>query len=261
MWVPCGSSFFVLLPLSVAFSRRGINAEFTNIPALGRLASQQKQDHSSSMGKRYPLRSLLKQAWIETIENRYSESLINSERGLQVYFCEALLRLFEGADRERLLFIEPYLKFEDQKTGRRPDLVICSGKLITGIVELKYCPRVNLRAESSKGLAKDIETLSFAVTDAGSLVLKNDRYRGKVDREQAFTLAKDAVLCWAGVYCGARVDIGSIVPKNRAEHFKDHYLQLDAITALNSKPSILPRARSQTKATSGKTDGRSTDSR
>ena len=44
------------------------------------------------MVRRSLLRKQLAAAWTETLSPAYANRLVNSERGLQVHFCAALLR-------------------------------------------------------------------------------------------------------------------------------------------------------------------------
>jgi hypothetical protein len=92
------------------------------------------------MNKRSLLRDNLREAWIKTIERHYNSQLINSEHALQVYFCMELLKLFEADNLQRRVFIEPNIQTSCGKT-RFPDVVICNGQKVIGIVELKYTPR------------------------------------------------------------------------------------------------------------------------
>lgn len=141
--------------------------------------------------QRRPLRSQLKEAWGIAINQRYQSELINSERGLQFYFCEALLRIFEDSGVKRRLFIEPRLEILNGTAYRYPDVVICNTRRIIGIVEIKYAPRVR----PQKGVEKDLSTLSFAAREASRLTLSNDRYLGPNAGKKLYPLANDAVLC------------------------------------------------------------------
>ena len=177
------------------------------------------------------LRAQLKRAWKNTIENEYAEQLINSENGLQIYFCAALLAQFKTSNVRRRLFIEPRLRFSDG-SARHPDIVICDTKNIVGIVELKYTPRGR---PGKPSLDKDRETLMQAVTDANSLQISNDRYLGKTLNKRSFSLAKNAVLCWAGVYKGEEIDLRS---KIKNELLRKRFLQLSALTVKDAPPTI-----------------------
>ncbi|MGC1276431.1 MAG: hypothetical protein WBC44_22235 [Planctomycetaceae bacterium] len=177
------------------------------------------------MPKRAMLRKQLVKAWSCTIKEKYDEEqLINSERGLQIYFCHELLKAFGESGKERRIFVEPCVKSVD---GRRyPDLLICNAHRIIGVVEIKYLPRGKPKYD------KDFDTLSFFATHPGGLTVSNDRYRGVSVKKRAFQLADDAVLCWAGVYTGERLNLRLDEPHG------DRFLQLDALTVNDGKPTI-----------------------
>lgn len=80
------------------------------------------------MNRRSLLREQLIEAWWTTIEHQYRGQLINSERGLQVYFCAALLGAFERKGLKRRLFVEPRLAADAER--RYPDVVICNTRSI-----------------------------------------------------------------------------------------------------------------------------------
>lgn len=153
------------------------------------------------MQPRSLLRSQLLRAWHRTIEGEYSEQLINSERGLQIYFCRHLLDEFKCSGVERRLFIEPRVSLADQPDARYPDIVVCHTRRVIGVVEIKYLPRK--RPE----YAKDLNTLSWMSTHGAEVKLSNDRYRGEREAAREYHLAEDAVLCWAGVYTAPEVQI------------------------------------------------------
>lgn len=179
------------------------------------------------MQKRNLLKSHLKTAWIKTIQLYYEGQLINSEHALQVYFCMELLRQFENSQLTRRIFIEPNIVTNCGK-NRFPDVVICNSQKVIGIVELKYTPR------GKPGIAKDLETLGFGANE--SLEIVNKRYHGpKKDDLKNYTVATDAVLCWAGIYKGERIDLKSIATEQR---FQDRFLQMHGVTNKNDSPKI-----------------------
>ena len=178
------------------------------------------------MRTRSTLRSQLKRAWETTIEQHYDHQLINSEHGLQAYFCVELLQEFD--DMSRRIFIEPQMSFPNGQR-RHPDLVICDSKSIIGIVEFKYTPK---KRPSYK---KDLETLGLAVEHAKTLKISNDRFKGVVSDEKSYKLSPTAVLCWAGVYSGEAVSF----KKSEVVHkLGKHFLQLDARTIKGKKATI-----------------------
>lgn len=75
------------------------------------------------MQSRSLIRSQLTAAWHRTIHAEYPEQLINSERGLQIYFCKHLLDLFESANVSRHLFIEPRLTIPEDGQAKYADIV------------------------------------------------------------------------------------------------------------------------------------------
>lgn len=182
------------------------------------------------MQTRHVLRAQLARAWETTIREKYVGQLINSEHGLQTYFCAALLQEFQASKTARRLFIEPRLRFSDGSAGRHPDVVICNTKSIVGLVEIKYVPRGKPTYE------KDLETLRLAVANAETLTISNDRFRGVTSDNRPYPLARDAVLCWAGVYAGTAVDLRA---KISDQSLASRFLQLNALTTADEDPKIV----------------------
>ena len=180
------------------------------------------------MSQRNLLRSQLKQAWRNTITTKYQNQLINSERGLQVYFCSELLQAFEENGVKRRIFVEPRVSARDVQDFRYPDIVICNTNRIIGIVELKYTPRIFAH------YLKDLLTFDFVESHLNALTISNDRFLGRTIDNRAFPLAPDAVLCWAGVYSGQWVDLSSKI----SHELHARFLQLDAITEKDQDPII-----------------------
>ena len=183
-----------------------------------------------TMQPRSLLRSQLLRAWHSCIEGEYSDQLINSERGLQIYFCRHLLDEFENSGVERRLFIEPRVSLADQPDARYPDIVVCHTRRIIGVVEIKYLPRTRPQYE------KDLNTLSWMSKHGAEVKLSNDRYRGEREAAREYHLAEDAVLCWAGVYTAPEVQI---------THPSDTQLQkrlsvMHAITESGKPAEVLP---------------------
>jgi len=179
------------------------------------------------MQKRSLLRRQLIAAWKQTIDTRYSNQLINSERGLQCYFCAALLQEFDGL--ERRLFIEPRMTTHTLER-RFPDIVIRNSKQVIGVVEIKYQPRGHAIYE------KDLETLQWVASHPDGFTISNDRYLGPRDKKK-YTLAGDAVLCWAGVYKGKQEDVKSQV----SALLHPRFLDLHALTHPNEPAQTIPR--------------------
>lgn len=191
------------------------------------------------MPPRKSLRTQLTRAWRETIVNQYQKQLINSERGLQVYFCSALLEIFRSDDlienkrRKRRIFVEPRLSIEKERGIRYPDIVICNNNRIIGVVELKYLPRGLLNFE--KHVKKDIKTLEWIAEHQENIIISNDRFLGPSDGIRPYSLAEGAVLCWGGVYRGNK-------EKDISEHtnLNNRFLGLHAVTSKQLAPIIFP---------------------
>lgn len=185
------------------------------------------------MGARYLLRDQLLRAWNKVIAGEYSDRLINSERGLQVFLCHHLIKEFEADKVKRQLFIEPRISagIEDDEF-RYPDIVICNTKQIIGVVELKYLPRTRPKYE------KDLQTLDWMLMHSEELCVSNDRYQGDKDKAEVkrFELADDAVLCWAGVYASPKHDIKI----SEKDAFNKRLMVLHAITCKGKSPELFP---------------------
>jgi hypothetical protein len=178
------------------------------------------------MPKRIPLRRQLTTAWRDTLAGPYRNQQINSERGLQVHFCLALMKQFEIDGLNRLLFVEPTVTFGPSDM-RCPDLVICNSQQIIGIVEFKYAPR------TLPEYSKDLETLHRFIWHANGVTLSNERFRGE-GMPKTYSLAEDAVLCWAAVYADTFFEMQhSCLPALEAQ-----FLRLDAITHESAPPVI-----------------------
>jgi hypothetical protein len=171
------------------------------------------------MANRRRLKDQLRRAWLSTIERPYHDMLINSERGLQVYFCVELLKAFERDGVQRRLFIEPRIKLSSGER-RFPDLVICNKRRVIGVVEIKYLPRAIPNCD------KDFETLVRIGESNNGIVISNARYRGP-RQPKKYSVADDAVLCWAAVhadepfFCPDRSPVAPI---------EKRYLELRALT-------------------------------
>lgn len=185
------------------------------------------------MSRRLLLRRQLYSAWKATIEGNYRAQEINSERGLQVFFCSALLSGFKEAGLRRRLFVEPRLIAGSDGSGPQPDVLICNSKNVIGVVELKYLPRAAPKIE------KDLETLAWVASHGGELRISNDRYLGSNRPEKVYSLASDAVLCWAGVHRG----LNGTLSEHVAENVYPYFLELHAVTAINRNPKIVSNYR------------------
>jgi len=148
------------------------------------------------MAGRILLRRQLLAAWEVTIRDHYQVQEINSERGLQVFFCGALLAMFADSPRPRRIFVEPRLRTSAREKGPMPDIVVCNSRAIIGVVELKYLPRATAKVD------KDLDSLHWIAARSQSIRLDNRRYCGVPIGSNVYSLANDAVLCWAGVRRG-----------------------------------------------------------
>jgi hypothetical protein len=181
------------------------------------------------MQRRLLLRSQLATAWRLTIDESYDKQLINSERGLQFWFCTFLRQEFKAAKVNRRLFIEPCVSLVAANASRHPDVVICNSQRVIGIVELKYLPRARPKFK------KDLQTLELFAASSGEVKITNDRYLGIIRGSRSYLLAPDAILCWAGVYKGMRLDLRSAI----SDPLRKRYLQLDALTAVDANATII----------------------
>jgi hypothetical protein len=187
------------------------------------------------MSEKSTLRAQLKRAWRDTID-QYQAQLINSEHGLQVHFCAALLSQFEASNMKtrRRVFVEPSLRLSVDSV-RYPDVVICDTKNVVGIIELKYTPRGR---PVQSDLLKDMETLMYASAGSDSLKIVNERFLGEFVTKVDYPLAENAVLCWAGVYRGP--DELALNKYSNDDTFLRRFLQLSALTHKDVHPTLYP---------------------
>jgi hypothetical protein len=170
-------------------------------------------------------------AWHKTVEDAYSERLINSERSLQHYFCTNLLTEFKNDDVKRSIFVEPCFSCPSTGQRRSPDVIVCHTKQIIGAIELKFLPRGRPSVE------KDLDTLRWLASNGSALSLTNERYLGAARPARAYTIANDAVLCWAGIYKGPQLSFES------APGMEQRFLTLHALTSASEAPNVLPKLR------------------
>ena len=185
------------------------------------------------MSRRLLLRRQLYLAWKEAIERNYQAQRINSERGLQVFFCAALLSSFDRAGVRRRLFVEPRLLSGSDGAGPQPDVLICNSRNVIGVVELKYLPR------AAPKIDKDLQTLAWVASHSGDIRIRNDRYLGANQPEREYSLSGDAVLCWAGVHRG----LDGALSRRVAENVYPYFMELHAVTAENEDPKIVSNFR------------------
>jgi hypothetical protein len=179
------------------------------------------------MAKYQLLRSNLKSAWKSTIEKYYNSQLINSESALQVYFCMELMKQFEVKNVRRRIFIEPPIQAQCG-SARYPDVLICNKKEIICIIELKYTPR------GRPSIKKDFKTLELGLNE--TLSIKNERYSGpQKNTLKNYTVAADAVLCWAGIYTGECIELNSIASE---KNFNNRFFEMHGLTNKKDPPKI-----------------------
>ena len=187
------------------------------------------------MPERVLLKKQIIRSWTATIQNEYDNQLINSERGLQFYFCRHLLEKFKSDNVNRTLFIEPRISTGDPRESRYPDIVICNRNRIISVIEIKYQPR------STPDFAKDLATLNWIRDGGSNFNLTNERFLGKKNVGlKAYKLDSDAILCWAGVYkTPSESNFAEILLENN-DSFNKSFLSLHASTKLNSHAEIFP---------------------
>jgi len=182
------------------------------------------------MQKRHQLRRHIINAWHKTIDDAYSNRLINSERSLQLYFCSNLLAGF-GGDLTRSVFIEPSFTCPSTRRRRSPDVVVCHSQKMIAVIELKFLPR------GVPNLTKDLETLEWLSSVGEAVTLSNDRYLGAAQKVKKYAIADDAVFCWGGVYKGPQITIEAGERSSRA------FLALHACTKAGASPLVSPAMR------------------
>lgn len=171
------------------------------------------------MAQRKLLKEQLRDAWTQTVLGPYSDMLINSERGLQVHFCTALLEIFKRDGVARRLFVEPSVVVANGE-NRYPDLVICDSRRAIGMVELKYTPR------RLPNFEKDFETLAAVSASAKQLTISNKRFRGAA-QPRTYAIAPNAVLCWAAIHS----DKPFTIDRTLMKPLGNQYLELRAIAS------------------------------
>ena len=166
---------------------------------------------------RSPLTRVLKDAWKVVIAKHYnagsSSPDINSEAALQAYFFSEIRRQTMHAEETGRIstgirvFVEPTFQFDGKEVV--PDLVVCRGRNVIALIELKYLPRVAACSlpDIPKGLKKDLTSLRrlFVSKDSSSiLTFTHERFSGNFEKEkEVFVVSKSALFVWAGVYASS----------------------------------------------------------
>ncbi|MFN0195806.1 MAG: hypothetical protein ACKVT0_03625 [Planctomycetaceae bacterium] len=85
----------------------------------------------------------------------------------------------------------------------------------------------------NKHVKKDLETLEW-FSSSSEVSLSNKRYLGvEKELEKKYELAPNAVLCWAGVYCGPKFDF-----EKQCKGLENRLLFMHAVTAAGKEPSL-----------------------
>jgi hypothetical protein len=138
----------------------------------------------------------------------------------------ALNEEFEESQVKRRLFIEPTAVLGTDR--RNPDLMICNSRSVIGVVEFKYLPKARPSPR------KDIDTLKRLCNTAGEVTISNERYRGP-SKPRRYTVAQNAVFCWAAVYSSPRL---LDLPTEAIESIGGRFIRLDALTQENGPAEI-----------------------
>jgi len=196
------------------------------------------------MTNRGLLRRHLRNAWISTMHEVYTQQLINSERSLQVHFAARLMEEFKRDRVRRYLFVEPKLILHH---GQRihPDLLVCNSREVIGAIELKYQPNVPPR------YLKDFATLDALDKGCTSVRLENKRYRGPGRGELGFRLSANLLFVWAGVYRSPRQEI----PATETTSIDaSQLLTLHGVTRVDNEPDIFAKSGSKLSRLGSSTD-------
>ncbi|GAA0760755.1 hypothetical protein LRH25_00040 [Ideonella azotifigens] len=177
-------------------------------------------------------RSLLKQclaeAWQRVMDEAYADQMIDSERGLQLYFGHALMAGFKARDMQRRIYVEPVFVGQQGRL-RVPDLAICHAGQLIGVVMLRYLPR------GAPEVEKDLTTLRSFAGAGRDLLLSQERYLGPGDEVQRlYVLAPEPLLCWAGVYRGPQRRL----VEQQAADLGERFVGLHAVTAARRPPVV-----------------------
>ena len=187
------------------------------------------------MTNRGLLRRHLKNAWVSTMQEVYTQQLISSERALQVHFAARLMDMFKADRVRRSVFVEPRIALDG---GQRihPDLLVCNSREVIGAIELKYQPNVPPR------FLKDFATLDALAEGCTSVRLENRRYRGPGRGELSYQLSANLLFVWAGVYRSPRQDIWQTEP---SAINPSQLMVLHAVTRADDEPQLFVRSGSK----------------
>ena len=187
------------------------------------------------MTNRGLLRRHLRNAWVSTMQEVYTQQLISSERALQVHFAARLMEAFKADRVRRSVFVEPRIALDG---GQRihPDLLVCNSREVIGAIELKYQPNVPPR------FSKDFATLGALAKGCTSIRLENRRYRGPGRGELGYQLSANPLFVWAGVY---RSPPQEIPPAKATSIDASQLLILHAVTRTDDEPAVYAKSGSR----------------
>ena len=187
------------------------------------------------MTNRGLLRRHLRNAWVSTMQEVYTQQLISSERALQVHFAARLMEAFKADRVRRSVFVEPRIALDG---GQRihPDLLVCNSREVIGAIELKYQPNVPPR------FSKDFATLGALAKGCTSIRLENRRYRGPGRGELGYQLSANPLFVWAGVY---RSPPQEIPPAKVTSIDASQLLILHAVTRTDDEPAVYAKSGSR----------------
>lgn len=173
------------------------------------------------------MKQCLSHAWRHSVAQAYAGQMVHGERGLLVQFAHQLMQRFEADAPQRRLYVDPVFLGPEGRL-RVPDLAICWAGQVVALVMLQHQPRQAPEVEKAMATLR-----GFAALAGRDLLLAQERYLGPgEDLLRQYTLAPDALLCWAGLYRG---------PQARDLHATDlgeRFLGLHALTEPHKPPKL-----------------------
>jgi hypothetical protein len=188
------------------------------------------------MNRRSVLRRQIAEAWEKTMLGDYAAQRINSERSLQASVW-AHLNAILPADTRRT-FIEPRLSLPSGvRRVRCPDIVICSRRLVIGIVEVKYKPRG--RAE----WRKDLDTFRWIADNRETIRISNVRFRGVAADARSYPLSRNLLYVWAGVHAACELDLAECIEPALSSRFMALHAETHDSGPVTFRSLRMPRRR------------------
>jgi hypothetical protein len=179
------------------------------------------------MTSRALLRSQIRKAWRQTINEDYMAERINSERSLQAAFWSRLNQILPS--KTRRTFIEPRLfAIGKPRAAKYPDIVICNSREVIGIIELKYQPR------GRPSWDKDLTTFRWIAKSKTHISVSNERFRGVTAGTREYRIAKHILYVWAGVHADSQSDLRPDLGK-----LASHFMPLRAATRDDHPPRLI----------------------